>query len=165
MFFEIVLIQKFILFFGNPVYAAAIVICVMLFASGAGSYYSSRLLPARPIMNKILLIISLILLVYAFFLSPVLEKVAGLPDLVKLFISLPLVACPAILMGMPFPLGLRAQALREEKNVPWAWGINGCMSVISAALSYFIISGGWFFVRDNACGYFLCCKHVLHVFV
>ena len=23
----------------------------------------------------------------------------------------------------------------EEKNIPWGWGINGCMSVISAAFA------------------------------
>jgi hypothetical protein len=135
MFLEIVLIQKFILFFGNPVYAAAMVICVMMLCSGAGSYYSTRLLPNRAVMQKILLFIFLILLLYTFFLSLLLEHIVGLPDLVKLIISLPVVACPAFLMGMPFPLGLRALAGREEKNVPWAWGINGCMSVISAALA------------------------------
>lgn len=135
MLLEIVLIQKFILFFGNPVYAAALVICVMLLFSGAGSYYSSRLLPTRPVMKKILLIIFLLLMLYAFILSPVLENIAGLSDGFKLIISLFVIGCPAILMGMPFPLGLRAQAVAEEKNVPWAWGINGCMSVISAALA------------------------------
>ena len=135
MFFEIVLIQKFILFFGNPVYAAAMVICVMLLASGAGSYFSSRLLPIRSRMQRILLIIFLILLLYTFFLSSMLQQIASLPELFKLFISVIIIACPALLMGMPFPLGLRAQALIEEKNIPWAWGINGCMSVISAALA------------------------------
>ena len=135
MFFEIVLIQKFILFFGNPVYAAAMVICVMLLASGAGSYFSSRLLPTRPMIQRILLIIFLILLLYTFFLSSILRQIAFLPDLAKLLISVFIIACPAVLMGMPFPLGLRIQAIIEEKNIPWAWGINGCMSVISAALA------------------------------
>ena len=135
MFFEIVLIQKFILFFGNPVYSAAIVICVMLLASGAGSYFSSRLLPVRSMMQRILLIIFLILLVYTFFLTPLLQQVASLPDFFKLFISTIIIACPAFFMGMPFPLGLRMQAIIEEKNIPWAWGINSCMSVISAALA------------------------------
>ncbi|HEX6846281.1 MAG TPA: hypothetical protein VF144_04855, partial [Chitinophagaceae bacterium] len=135
MFFEIVLIQKFILFFGNPVYAAAMVICVMLLASGAGSYYSSKIFPGRSMMQRILLIILLILLLYTFFLSPMLQQIASVPDLFKFPVSVVIIACPALLMGMPFPLGLRAQALIEEKNIPWAWGINGCMSVISAALA------------------------------
>lgn len=135
MFFEIVLIQKFILFFGNPVYASAIVICVMLLASGAGSYYSSRLLPAPKVMRRILLLVFLFLLVYTFGLHLLLQQIASLPDLFKLITSMLIIACPAFLMGMPFPLGLRAQSVIEEKNIPWAWGINGCMSVISAALA------------------------------
>ena len=135
MFFEIVLIQKFILFFGNAVHAAAIVICGMLLASGAGSYYSSRFLPNRLVMQKMLLGIFLFLLIYTFFLSPILRQVASLPGVPKLFISMIIIAGPAFFMGIPFPLGLRAQALIEEKNIPWAWGVNGCMSVISAALA------------------------------
>ena len=135
MLMEIVLIQKFILFFGNPVYAASFVICAMLLSSGAGSYFSSRLFPGRIVIRKILLLIIIILLLYTFLLSPLLNIVAGYPDLLKVFISLPLVAFPAILMGMPFPLGMRAVAAVGEKNVPWAWGINSSVSVISAALA------------------------------
>ena len=135
MLLEIVLIQKFILFFGNPVYAAAFVICIMMLSSGAGSYYSTRLLPNPKMMQRILLLIFLILLFYTFFLSPLLNLVAGYSDFVRLFISLLVVALPAFLMGMPFPLGLRTLAGKEEKNLPWAWGVNGCVSVISAALA------------------------------
>jgi hypothetical protein len=135
LFFEIVLIQKFILFFGNPAYAAAIVICVMLLASGAGSYYSSGLLPVRLTMQKILLMIFLVLLIYTFFLSPLLGLMNTFPGLLKVIFSIFLIAAPAFLMGMPFPLGLRMQSLIAEKNIPWAWGINGCMSVISATLA------------------------------
>jgi len=35
-------------------------------------------------------------------------------------------------MGIPFPLALRGL---EQPLVPWAWGINGCASVVSAALA------------------------------
>ena len=147
MLLEIVLIQKFILFFGNPVYAAAFVICSLLLSSGAGSYYSSRLLPTRTVMRKILLLIVLILLLYTFFLSPLLYAVTGYPDFLKVFISLTLVVVPAILMGMPFPLGLRALEGCGEKNIPWAWGINSCVSVISAALaSLLAVETGFSFV-------------------
>jgi hypothetical protein len=135
MMLEIVLIQKFILFLGNAVYAAASTICVMLLASGAGSYYSSRLLLSRAVMQRTLLIIFLFLLFYAFFLPLLLQLIASFPNLIKFFVSLLIVACPAVVMGIPFPLGLRAQSLVEEENVAWAWGINGCMSVISAALA------------------------------
>ncbi len=38
-------------------------------------------------------------------------------------------------MGMPFPLGLRQVAEDAPGFVPWAWGINGFASVISAVLA------------------------------
>lgn len=135
MFLEIVLIQQFILFFGNPVYAVALVIAVMLLASGAGSYYSSGLLLKRSIMKKLLLMIVGLLVVYSFILSTFLQNIIGLPVPIKLGISLIIIAVPSLLMGMPFPMGLRILSGIEEKNIPWAWGINGCMSVISAALA------------------------------
>lgn len=135
MFLEIVLIQQFILFFGNPVYAAALVIGVMLLASGAGSYYSSRFLLKRSVMQRILLMIVGLLLFYSFFLSTFLQNITGLFIGLKLGISLIIIAIPSMLMGMPFPMGLRLLSGIEEKNIPWAWGINGCMSVISAALA------------------------------
>jgi hypothetical protein len=135
---EIVLIQQFILFFGNPVYAAALVIGIMMLASGAGSYYSSGLLLKRSIMKKILLMIVGLLVFYSFFLSTFLQNITGLSIGLKLGISLIIIAIPSMLMGMPFPMGLRLLSGIEEKNIPWAWGINGCMSVISAALATLI---------------------------
>ncbi len=135
MFLEIVLIQQFILFFGNPVYAAALVIGVMLLASGMGSYYSSGLPLKRPAMQRILVMIILLLLLYSFFLSTFLQNMMGLSMGLKLGISAIIIAVPSLLMGIPFPLGLRLLSGIEEKNISWAWGINSCMSVISAALA------------------------------
>ncbi|EGW56065.1 hypothetical protein TevJSym_aa02090 [endosymbiont of Tevnia jerichonana (vent Tica)] len=38
-------------------------------------------------------------------------------------------------MGMPFALGLQALGERQPALMPWAWGINGCASVVSALLA------------------------------
>jgi len=38
-------------------------------------------------------------------------------------------------MGIPFPAGIRALADRNEAVIPWAWGINGCLSVIATSLA------------------------------
>ena len=135
MLLEIVFIQKFILVFGNPVYAAAFVISVMMLASGIGSYYSARVTPNRKIMQGILLMIVLILLLYTSFLSPLISLIGGATIFIKLIACIPIVGIPALLMGMPFPLGLRMLAGKNENNLPWAWGINGCVSVISAAFA------------------------------
>ena len=36
---------------------------------------------------------------------------------------------------MPFALGLAALAGGSSRLAPWAWGINGCASVLSAGLA------------------------------
>ena len=59
----------------------------------------------------------------------------GASIFIKLIACIPIVGIPAVLMGMPFPLGLRMLAGKNENNLPWAWGINGCVSVISAAFA------------------------------
>ena len=38
----------------------------------------------------------------------------------------------AFAMGLPFPLGLARLARDAPAFVPWAWGLNGCASVIAA---------------------------------
>ena len=38
-------------------------------------------------------------------------------------------------MGMPFPLGIVRVARDSGDLVPWAWGINGCASVVAAILA------------------------------
>ncbi|MEE8357308.1 MAG: hypothetical protein V3R33_08385, partial [Anaerolineales bacterium] len=41
----------------------------------------------------------------------------------------------AFLMGIPFPLGLRAVAGNRESGVPWAWAITGYTSVVGSSLA------------------------------
>ena len=52
-----------------------------------------------------------------------------------MLISALLVAPLAVCMGMPFPLALDSLARDAKHYIPWAWGINGCASVISAVLA------------------------------
>jgi hypothetical protein len=41
----------------------------------------------------------------------------------------------ALVMGMPFPLGLRALAAASPARVAWAWAANGFTSVVTAPLA------------------------------
>ncbi|MDD1626600.1 MAG: hypothetical protein LUQ26_03865 [Methylococcaceae bacterium] len=41
-------------------------------------------------------------------------------------------------MGMPFPMALAKISQTTPALIPWAWGINGCASVISAILATLI---------------------------
>jgi len=135
MFVEIVLIQRFILFFGNPLYAASAVISGMLIFSGAGSYLSGQLESNRQTITYVCTGISVLLLLLAFGLTPLLKAVIHYPFVLKIFISLLFVGPVAFLMGMPFPLGLKRLNQTNPADISWAWGINGCLSVISSVLA------------------------------
>jgi hypothetical protein len=50
-------------------------------------------------------------------------------------LSLALIAPLGFFMGMPFPLGLARLSQQAPGFVPWAWGINGFASVVSAVLA------------------------------
>ena len=80
-------------------------------------------------------LIAAISLVYLAALPPLFGALIHLPDLAKITLSLALIAPLAFFMGMPFPLGLAAVSARSPDLIPWAWGINGCASVLSAILA------------------------------
>lgn len=44
----------------------------------------------------------------------------------------------SVLMGMPFPLGLRLARQTNPLNISWAWSVNGCSSVISVVAASII---------------------------
>ena len=145
MFVEIVLIQRFHLYLGHPIYAVSAVISTLLVCSGIGSFLSSRLSPDRKKLWALTLIIGVLLLVYAFGLTPVLQSTIAFPWVVKIPLAFLLIALPAVLMGLPFPLGLRWLSVQNELQAPWAWGVNACLSVISAVLAM-VITVEWGFM-------------------
>ena len=135
MFVEIVLIQRFILYLGHPVYSVAAVISGMLLLSGLGSWFSSKVQLSLPAIRKVVLLIIGLLLVYAVGLSSILQASIGFSLPLKIMIAILLIGLPSFFMGMPFPLGLRFLSKKNESGVPWAWGINGCLSVVSASFA------------------------------
>ena len=138
MFLEIVFIKYFVLYLGHPIYSVAIVISIMLISSGLGSYYSSWLKMHQKSLLKITGIIAGLILLYSFFIGIFLSTTVGLPNVLKIAISAVIIALPSFFMGMPFPLGLKFVDRFKKSNVPWAWGINGCVSVISTSLAVII---------------------------
>ena len=147
MFVEIIFIQQFILYFGNPIYAASAVLSGMLICSGGGSLFSSTL---KNNTRNIFVIFSLVIfftILYAFILTPVLRATINFPFLLKIVFSILLVAPVAFFMGMPFPIGLKYLSVQNHTLIPWAWGINGCLSVISAVLATIIaVEAGFVYV-------------------
>jgi hypothetical protein len=53
----------------------------------------------------------------------------------RVLVTVLLIAPLAFCMGMPFPLGLARVGAGLPGFIPWAWGINGCASVVSAVMA------------------------------
>ncbi len=140
LFVEMAFIQKFILFLSHPLYAIAVVLSGFLVFAGFGSAYSDRLVQ-RVEQNKHSPVsiavagISALAISYVVLLPMLFQQLMGLADSIKMVVSVFLIAPLAFCMGMPFPIGLNRVAGSAPDFIPWAWGINGFASVISASLA------------------------------
>jgi hypothetical protein len=144
MLIEIMFIQQFILFTGNAVYASSFVLAVMLLSSGIGSYVSSKL-PATPAtIQKAAVIVIAFFTVYFFIFNSSVNSLSRLPEWSRTGLLLLCLALPGFFMGMPFPLGLRFLDAASPQHIPWAWGINSCMSVVSAAMASLVAARAGF---------------------
>ena len=138
LFIEIAFIQKFILFLHHPLYAVAVVLAAFLIFAGLGSAYSKRFSQFNNHNRGIKLAVSGIIIIgllYLLLLGPIFSLLLDWPVLIKVFIAIILIAPLAFCMGMPFPLGLSLLGDRSQHLIPWAWGVNGCASVLSAVLA------------------------------
>jgi hypothetical protein len=140
LFVEIAFIQKFILFLSHPLYAIAVVLSGFLVFAGFGGAYSRRLARRVEQINRspvsiAVAGISAIALLYLALLPVLFQQLMGLADSIKMMLSVFLIAPLAFCMGMPFPIGLNRVASGAPDFIPWAWGINGFASVMSAALA------------------------------
>ena len=133
---EVGMISHFILALSNATVSASVLITGMLVFSGMGSFFSERFLDrARSFMPKVFLAIFAILATYAFTIDYALDWIGTLPYALRILLCLLIVFPPAFLMGFPMPTAMTMLGrLGKDHMFLWAWGINGCFSVIGAAL-------------------------------
>lgn len=133
LFIEIAFIQKLNLVLGNPLYAVAVVLSSFLLFAGIGSGLSARLSGRGA--RLIPLFVALAAILELPLLHVAVNHGLGYPAAVEVAISVALIAPLALLMGMPFPTGLKQLAAADAAALPWAWGINGTASVLSSMLA------------------------------
>jgi hypothetical protein len=138
LFVEIYFLQRFLLFLNHPLTTAAVVLSGFLIFAGLGSSFSTYLGAKRGHAAAAHYAIAAVVVFgagYLLMLDALFGAFASQPQGVKIALSLLLIAPIAFAMGIPFPMGLSALADHSETLIPWAWGINGCASVISAILA------------------------------
>lgn len=137
---EVALMQRFTVFLGDPALAVATVLAALLVGSGLGSAFAPRAGDhATRAIGIAIAAIVLTQLVLAMPLVPaMLRDLLGLPLPIRFAIAVGLVGLVGFPMGMPFPTGLQRVAARHAALVPWAWGINGMVSVVSSLAAYLL---------------------------
>jgi hypothetical protein len=142
LFVELPLMQRFILFLDRPIYAFMAVVMAVLLFSGLGSLASPRFEPARSLP---LLVVAILL--YPLLLPYLFQALLGAALAVRLAVTVVVLAPLGFLMGTAFPGGLAWLRDRAPGLVPWAWAVNGCVSVLASILAAILaLSAGFSWV-------------------
>ncbi|MBU7013422.1 MAG: hypothetical protein HXS52_03125 [Theionarchaea archaeon] len=131
---QAVSIQRLSLFLGQPAYAFQVILFSMLIFSGLGSFITGRFSNERKMVKRVLAILILVALVYVVGLSPLIYYFMPNPIPTKIVLSVLLLSPLYLLMGMPFPLGLRIVSREVEKDVIWMYAVNGGGSVMGSII-------------------------------
>ncbi|WP_245863101.1 hypothetical protein [Candidatus Viridilinea mediisalina] len=134
IFVQIVLIQRFTLFIGYPIHAVTTTIASMLAFSALGSLLARSRIETAGQLRNVLLLVAVLIMVYIVALPPIFASLLRLSDPMRILTSVLLLAPLSMVMGMPFPTGLRRLGVQAPGLVPWAWGMNGVFSVLGSVL-------------------------------
>jgi hypothetical protein len=133
---ELCLMQKFVLFLGSPVYAIAIVLCSLLVSAGMGSALTGRFrVPPAEVIPWVVTAICAILAADLFLLPSAFHAFLGQSLPVRGLVAFLLLCPTGLLLGMPFPLGIRTVEAECARLIPWLWGVNGYMTVVGSVVS------------------------------
>jgi hypothetical protein len=130
------LVQRFYLLLGNPTLALVITLEGLLFGAGVGSLISSRMKGSllRPVISA-LVVLAALLVAHAL-LYPMLRGVLLQSDLIVRIIAVLALTLPlGLLIGLPFPSGLRIAGQVLPDAVPTLWGLNAMSAVLGSVIA------------------------------
>jgi hypothetical protein len=145
MLIEIYLIQRLGVFLSNPTYSTSIVITVMLIFSALGNLGSGLLKQHRVFVVPIsCALVAGGLCFYIFGLDGFLIRFHDSALFVRILASALLIAPVSFFMGVPYPNGLDSLQENRPHLLPWAWGMNGGLSLAGSALARILsVSSGF----------------------
>ncbi len=134
MLVEVCLAQKLILYLGYPSLTLSVILFSLLVGSGAGSLYSQNWAEGKMLHRSAiaaLIVVAAVLALLAV-MPPLLSATLGWPVGLRAGVTMLLLVPLGFVMGIPFPTGLREVGRWKGDIVPWAWGINGVVSVLGS---------------------------------
>ncbi len=152
MLIEVALLQRFVLLLGHPVYSLTVTLFSVLLGTGIGSLMSRRIDDRRlqRTTQMVLVGIAAVAVLGIVALPIVIRWAISASHAARIGLTVILIAPAGVLMGIPLPAGIRLMAARDSALVPWAWGMNGALSVIGATLAVFIAMNWGFSVTLTA---------------
>jgi hypothetical protein len=153
MLIEVSVLQQFVLLLGHPVYSLTVTLFSLLLGTGIGSYLSRSIAEDRlgASLRLGLAAIAGLAIVAVWLVPAVIDAVIHTPRALRIALAAGLLVPAGALMGVPLPAGVRLLSTRHGELVPWAWGMNGALSVVGATLAVFIAMN-WGFSVTLVCG-------------
>jgi SAM-dependent methyltransferase len=124
---ELTLLQHLTLLLGHPIFTLSILLFAILASGGLGSALSGRI----PVRTACLAVAALGTAA-AFGLPHIVPKLLALELPARVGIAVAMIVPFGLVMGMPFPNGLRRTGNGSLPQPPFYWGLNGVMSVIGS---------------------------------
>lgn len=131
---EMATVQRLTLFLGHPLKALGVGLSTFLLASGLGAFTTGRVgLGLETARGRLAaLVVALLAVTHAFLLPRFFAACEGFGPDARVLLAMAAIAPLAFVMGMPFPLALRAVRATSPPLLPWALGVNGGASVIAS---------------------------------
>lgn len=131
MLMEVVMIQKYTLILGHPMYSFSVVLSTLLVSSGIGSFITDRIKsPFRAVFYGLCGIVGTTVLTFVLVLLFGAQMI-GLPVGLRILSVAVLVAMTGLFMGFMMPAGIRAIS-KHQNAIPWMWSLNGIFSVVAS---------------------------------
>jgi SAM-dependent methyltransferase len=159
---EMALIQKLTVFLGGPAYSLSVTLFVILISTGLGSFLSQK--GAKRPIKLIILVIPLIgvaIFAESFLIGHVSDRLIHLSLIQRASVVTALLAPLGLLMGMPFPAGLRYVNEYRPELSAWAWGVNASATVIGSYLCMLVSTSLGFHAALMFGGYAYLCGWVV----
>jgi hypothetical protein len=140
MLIEVAVLQRFVLLLGHPVYSLTVTLFSLLLGTGIGAAWSRRFDQrslGRTGAIAIVAIAAIAIGVIAV-VTPLVIWAIPFSRTTRMLIAVATLAPMGIALGIPMPTGIRLLSAHAPQMVPWAWGMNGALSVLGATLAIFI---------------------------
>ena len=137
---EVAQLQRLSIFLGHPTYGLTVSLFSVLVFSGVGSMLTERIVRDDRPRSRLIPLVALAGVVVASGIATpaVIQAMDGATTPVRIATAVALLAPLALVMGMPFAVGMRAAATVPEAPTAFLWGINGAASVCASVLGVVI---------------------------